>query len=55
MSLALLGACGRASRRSRRRANARRHLTYLIPADAPPSFDGHREGTYATVHMTAPF
>ena len=30
-------------------------LTYLIPADAPPSFDGHREGTYATVHMTAPF
>src|SRR5246127_3840278 len=31
------------------------NLTYLIPADAPPSFDGHREGTYATVHMTAPF
>jgi peptide/nickel transport system substrate-binding protein len=30
-------------------------LTYLIPADAPPSFDGHREGTYATIHMTAPF
>src|SRR6201998_2379076 len=30
-------------------------LTYMIPADAPPSFDGHREGTYATVHMTAPF
>src|SRR5215467_8876635 len=29
--------------------------TYMIPADAPPSFDGHREGTYATVHMTAPF
>jgi len=20
-------------------------LTYTIPADAPPSFDGHREGT----------
>jgi len=30
-------------------------LTYLIPADAPPSFDGHREETYATVHTTAPF
>jgi peptide/nickel transport system substrate-binding protein len=30
-------------------------LTYLIPADAPPSFDGHREATYATVHAIAPF
>jgi peptide/nickel transport system substrate-binding protein len=30
-------------------------LTYLIPADAPPSFDGHRESTYATVHAVAPF
>ena len=30
-------------------------LTYMIPADAPPSFDGHRETTYATVHSTAPF
>jgi peptide/nickel transport system substrate-binding protein len=30
-------------------------LTYLIPADAPPSFDGHREATYATVHTAAPF
>jgi len=30
-------------------------LTYLVPADAPPSFDGHRESTYATVHITAPF
>ena len=30
-------------------------LTYMIPADAPPSFDGHRESTYATVHSTAPF
>ncbi|MGH7210806.1 MAG: ABC transporter substrate-binding protein, partial [Acetobacteraceae bacterium] len=30
-------------------------LTYLIPADAPPSFDGHREETFATVHATAPF
>ena len=30
-------------------------LIYMIPADAPPSFDGHRETTYATVHATAPF
>ncbi|HEX3953032.1 MAG TPA: ABC transporter substrate-binding protein, partial [Stellaceae bacterium] len=30
-------------------------LTYVIAADAPPSFDGHREETYATVHATAPF
>ena len=28
-------------------------LTYMIPADAPPSFDGHRETTYATVHTAA--
>src|SRR5919109_1426001 len=32
-----------------------RILTYMIPADAPPSFDGHRETTYATVHAGAPF
>jgi peptide/nickel transport system substrate-binding protein len=30
-------------------------LTYMIPADAPPSFDGHREATYATMHSVAPF
>src|SRR6516165_3239582 len=30
-------------------------FTYMIPADAPPSFDGHREGTFATVHAVAPF
>ena len=30
-------------------------LTYLIPADAPPSFDGHRETTFATVHTAAPY
>ena len=27
----------------------------MIPADAPPSFDGHKENTYATLHATAPF
>src|SRR5215204_6471169 len=30
-------------------------LTYMIPADSSPSFDGHREGTFAMVHATAPF
>src|SRR5258708_7444755 len=30
-------------------------LTYVIPADAPPSFDAHREATYATIHSAAPF
>src|SRR5208282_3464724 len=30
-------------------------FTYTIPADAPPSFDGHREGTFATLHAAAPF
>src|SRR5215468_6745127 len=30
-------------------------LTYLIAADAPPSFDAHREGTFATVYAAAPF
>jgi peptide/nickel transport system substrate-binding protein len=30
-------------------------LTYMIPADAPPSFDGHRESTYATAQAFAPF
>src|SRR5262250_2075234 len=30
-------------------------LTYLIPADAPPTFDGHRETTFATAQSVAPF
>ncbi|MGE3944749.1 MAG: ABC transporter substrate-binding protein [Alphaproteobacteria bacterium] len=30
-------------------------LTFMIPADAPPSFDGHRETTFATAHTGAPF
>ena len=30
-------------------------LTYVIPADAPASFDGHREGSFATLHAAAPF
>jgi peptide/nickel transport system substrate-binding protein len=30
-------------------------LTFMIPADAPPSFDAHRENTFATIHAVAPF
>src|SRR6516162_6154512 len=30
-------------------------LTYMIPADAPPSFDGHCDTYYATLHSVAPF
>ena len=30
-------------------------LTYMIPADSPPTLDGHREATYALVHTVAPF
>jgi peptide/nickel transport system substrate-binding protein len=30
-------------------------LTFMIPADSPPSFDGHRENTFATIHAVAPF
>ena len=30
-------------------------LTYMIPADSPPSFDAHREQTFATIHTAAPF
>jgi len=30
-------------------------LNYVIPADAPPSFDAHRETTFATIHSVAPF
>src|ERR1700731_2590661 len=30
-------------------------LTYMIPADSPPSFDAQREETYATIHSAAPY
>src|SRR5690349_23325613 len=30
-------------------------LSYMIAADAPPSFDGHREQTFAMVHPVAPY
>lgn len=30
-------------------------LTFMIAADGPPSFDGHRETTFAMSHATAPF
>jgi peptide/nickel transport system substrate-binding protein len=31
------------------------NFTFMIPADAPASFDGHREGSFATLHGEAPF
>ena len=31
------------------------NLTFMIAADGPPSFDGHRETTFAMSHATAPF
>jgi hypothetical protein len=30
-------------------------LSYMIPADASPGFDGHRESTFAAVRGFAPF
>ena len=30
-------------------------LTFMIPADSPPTFDAQREQTYATIHSAAPF
>ena len=30
-------------------------LTFMIPADFSPSFDGHRENTFATIHAVGPF
>src|SRR5260370_7023336 len=30
-------------------------LNYVIPADAPPSFNAHRETTFATIPSAAPF
>lgn len=50
-ALGLVGAATNADESPRRGGI----LTYLIPADAPPSFDGHRESTFATVHGFAPF
>ena len=29
-------------------------LIFVVPAE-PPSYDGHREGTFAMLHATAPF
>src|SRR5215813_14372017 len=52
-----LGAAALAAAPNEEEAPAKRGgvLTYTIPADAPPSFDGHREQTFATLHSAAPF
>src|SRR5215469_7264684 len=53
----LLGSAAAAAPETEEEAPAKRGgiLTYMIPADAPPSFDGHREGTFATLQAMAPF
>jgi peptide/nickel transport system substrate-binding protein len=53
----VLGAAAAVAAESEEEAPAKRGgvLTYMIPADAPPSFDGHREATFATLQAVAPF
>jgi peptide/nickel transport system substrate-binding protein len=55
--LIVLGSAAAAAPPTEEEAPAKRGgvLTYMIPADAPPSFDGHREGTFATLQAMAPF
>jgi peptide/nickel transport system substrate-binding protein len=48
---ATIGPSGRAAETPKRGGE----LIYMIPAEAPPSLDGHRETTFATVHSVAPF
>ena len=52
MAAILIGATGAGADRSPKNGGI---LTYVIPADAPPSFDAHRETTFATIHSAAPF
>ena len=56
-SILAVAAAALAASRSEEEAPAKRGgcLTYVIQDDAPPSFDGHREGTFATLHSVAPF
>lgn len=51
LTLSLLGAQGFAAETPKPGGM----FTFMIPADAPPTLDAHRETTYATVHATAPF
>src|SRR5208282_1849442 len=53
----VLGSAAAAAPPTEEEAPAKRGgvLTYMIPSDAPPSFDGHREGTFATLQAMAPF
>ncbi len=30
-------------------------LTFMVPAESPPSLDGHRENTFANIHIVGPF
>src|ERR1700739_4335344 len=53
----VLGGTAAVAAESEEEAPAKRGgiLTYTIPADAPPSFDVHREATFATLQAMAPF
>ncbi len=53
--LVALGACAAAPALAADTPKRGGTLTYLIPTDAPPSFDGHREWTFATAHTATPF
>src|SRR3989441_433860 len=50
VSAALL-ACGEAGAQERPRYGG--ELIFMVPSE-PPSYDGHREGTFGTVHPFAP-
>ena len=47
-------AAGSAGRRGRAEPKKGGTLTFVVP-DEPPSFDGHRETTFALIHPFAPF
>ncbi len=52
VALGLFTAAGAVAEETPKRGGT---LIYLIPTDSPPSFDGHREWTFATAHTAAPF
>jgi peptide/nickel transport system substrate-binding protein len=53
--LVALGACPAATALAADTPKRGGMLTYLIPTDAPPSFDGQREWNFATAHTATPF
>jgi peptide/nickel transport system substrate-binding protein len=55
LGVALMAAMATAPARAAETPKYGGTLTYMIPADSPPSFDAQREETYATIHSAAPF